>query len=83
MGQNLLFDIGFTLMILGTLLVFAVGVLLVLRQGKGMRGGGIIMIGPFPLIFGSDAKTVKTLVIIAIVLMALFLVMNVLLAYMG
>lgn len=41
------------------------------------------MIGPFPLIFGSDAKTVKTLVIIAIVLMALFLVMNVLLAYMG
>ena len=79
MGQNLLFDIGFTLMILGTLLVFAVGVLLVLRQGKGVMGGGIIMIGPFPIIFASDAKTVKTLIIIAIALMAMFLVMNVLL----
>lgn len=83
MGQNLLFDIGFTLMILGTLLVFAVGVLLVLRHGKGVRGGGIIMFGPFPLIFGSDAKTVRALVIIATALMALFLVMNVLLAYVG
>jgi uncharacterized membrane protein len=83
MGQNLLFDIGFTLMILGTLLVFAVGVLLVLRHGRGVRGGGIIMFGPFPLIFGSDAKTVKALVIIATALMALFLVMNVLLAYVG
>ena len=80
MGQNLLFDIGFTLMILGTLLVFAVGVLLVLRQGKGVRGGGIIMIGPFPIVFGSDAKTVKALVLVAVALMVGFLVMNVLLA---
>jgi uncharacterized membrane protein len=83
MGQNILFDIGFTLMILGTLLVFAVGVLLVLRQGKGAKGGGIIMIGPFPLILGSDAKTVKALVIIAVALIAMFLVMNILLAYVG
>jgi uncharacterized protein (TIGR00304 family) len=80
MAQNLLFDIGFTLMILGTLLVFAVGILLVLRQGKGARGGGIIMIGPFPIVFGSDAKTVKTLVLVAVALMVGFLVMNVLLA---
>ena len=80
MGQNLLFDIGFTLMILGTLLVFAVGVLLVLRQGKGARGGGIIMIGPFPIVFGSDAKTVKALVLVAVALMVGFFVMNVLLA---
>ncbi|MCW4038549.1 MAG: DUF131 domain-containing protein [Candidatus Bathyarchaeota archaeon] len=80
MGQNLLFDIGFTLMILGTLLVFAVGVLLVLRQEKGARGGGIIMIGPFPIVFGSDAKTVKALVLVAVALMVGFLVMNVLLA---
>jgi uncharacterized protein (TIGR00304 family) len=80
MGQNLLFDIGFTLMILGTLLVFAVGVLLVLRQGKGARGGGIIMIGPFPIVFGSDAETVKALVLVAVALMVGFLVMNVLLA---
>lgn len=80
MSQNLLFDIGFTLMLLGTLLVFAVGVLLVLRQGKGARGGGIIMIGPFPIIFGSDAKTVKILVLVAVALIVGFLLMNVLLA---
>lgn len=67
-------------MLLGTLLVFAVGVLLVLRQGKGARGGGIIMIGPFPIIFGSDAKTVKILVLVAVALIVGFLLMNVLLA---
>jgi len=80
MGHNLLFDIGFTLMILGTLLVFAVGLLLVLRHGEGAKGGALLMIGPFPLVLGSDATTVKALMMIAIALLAMFLVMNVLLA---
>lgn len=37
-----------------------------------VRGGGIIMLGPIPLIIGSDSSTTKTLVILAIVLMVLY-----------
>ena len=34
------------------------------------------MIGPFPIIFGSDTSMVKMLVIIVIALIAIFLIMN-------
>ena len=38
-----------------------------------MRGGGIIMLGPIPIVFGSDRGTVKTLIVLALVLMAAYL----------
>jgi uncharacterized protein (TIGR00304 family) len=36
-----------------------------------VRGGGIIMIGPIPIIFGTDAATLKMLMLLAIVLMVI------------
>ena len=84
MGQNPLFDLGFMLMILGVAISFIAAILLVFRGAKGRaRGGGIIMIGPFPIIFGSDAKTVKVLIVIAIFLMAVYLFLFFLPAMIG
>ncbi|WP_342305884.1 DUF131 domain-containing protein [Methanolobus sp. ZRKC5] len=37
-----------------------------------VRGGGIIMLGPIPIIFGSDSKNTSTMVVLAIVLMVLY-----------
>ncbi|MDY0386832.1 MAG: DUF131 domain-containing protein [Methanolobus sp.] len=37
-----------------------------------VRGAGIIMLGPIPIIFGSDKKSTQTLVLLAIVLMLLY-----------
>ncbi|WP_407357171.1 TIGR00304 family membrane protein [Methanolobus sp. WCC5] len=37
-----------------------------------VKGGGIIMLGPIPVIFGSDSKSIKTLILLAIVLMLLY-----------
>lgn len=37
-----------------------------------VRGGGIIMLGPIPIIIGSDNKSAKGLMILAIVLMLLY-----------
>lgn len=37
-----------------------------------VRGGGIIMLGPIPIIFGSDNKSTSTMVVLAIVLMVLY-----------
>ncbi|MGB9928426.1 MAG: TIGR00304 family membrane protein [Methanosarcina sp.] len=36
-----------------------------------VRGGGVIMIGPIPIIFGTDRGSAKTAIILAIVLMIL------------
>ncbi|HZD11890.1 MAG TPA: DUF131 domain-containing protein [Candidatus Binatus sp.] len=39
-------------------------------KGKS-RGGGVIIIGPFPIVFGSDPQTVKMLLILSIMLVIL------------
>ena len=38
-----------------------------------IKGGGVIMIGPIPIIFGSDKESAKTAAILAIILMLLSL----------
>lgn len=53
-----------------------IGIMLVflgsIREGAPskaeMRGGGVIMIGPIPIVFGTDAETVKVVVALVIVL---------------
>ena len=41
------------------------------KRERRIRGGGVIIIGPFPMIFGSDPKTAKVLLILAITLVTL------------
>lgn len=41
-----------------------------------VSGGGIIMLGPIPIVFGSDKGSVKTLILIAIVLMAAYFLLS-------
>jgi uncharacterized protein (TIGR00304 family) len=43
-----------------------------------VRGGGIIMIGPIPIIFGSDAKWASAAIVLAIVLIVIVLLRGVL-----
>ncbi len=75
----------FDLVTLGILLVFAgitVVVLAVLlsnkREPDGTRakGGGVIMVGPVPIIFGSDAKWASVAIILALVLVVLSLLIG-------
>lgn len=78
-GQTLL-NIGLLLVLIG----FAVTLLAVLLlaftavKGRGkIRGGGAVVIGPFPIVFGTDKESVKILLVLAIVLVALLLVVMV------
>ncbi|MGB2841445.1 MAG: DUF131 domain-containing protein [Halobacteriota archaeon] len=41
------------------------------KPEAGVRGGGVIMIGPIPIIFGTDVAALKIVIILAIVLMAI------------
>lgn len=77
MTSDLLVNMGYLLIIAG----FAAVVLAVLsalfHAGRGSRvqGGGVILLGPIPIVFGSDAKTVKSLLYLAIVLMVIVAVL--------
>jgi uncharacterized protein (TIGR00304 family) len=75
--------LGFLLVFIGILVILA-GMLSMVYQtwktgfwdgvGKpetGVRGGGVIMIGPLPIIFGTDVAALKLVMILAIVLMAI------------
>jgi uncharacterized protein (TIGR00304 family) len=91
-GISLIF-LGFILIVIGSIGSFLGDIL-----GKGnlktgesgkdeskthVRGGGIIMIGPVPIIVGSDRGSVKTLISLAIVLMAAYFIFSFLLPFLS
>ena len=70
-------EIGFGLVIFGFILAFIAAILLAIRSqasGTKTRGGGVLLIGPIPIIFGTDRDSAKTLVVLAIILIAVVVV---------
>ncbi len=74
------------LVALGILLIFAgfaiIFVAMILSassepssEGR-VRGGGVVMIGPIPLVFGSDMKWASVAIVLALVLILVTLVVN-------
>jgi len=68
LGLILIFS-GFIVAFLSVLLLFLRGI----HAQEKSRGGGLIMIGPIPIIFGTDKESVKILLILSVVLMILVL----------
>jgi uncharacterized protein (TIGR00304 family) len=65
------------LVIVGFILAFVAMILLAIkaRGTSGQtKGAGVLLIGPFPIVFGSDRESVRTLMILAIVLIVVVLV---------
>lgn len=70
------------IVILGLLLVF-IGILLIfigimaetLKAKEGgkseVRGGGVVLIGPIPIVFGTDVGAIKWVLILTIIVMIL------------
>ncbi|MEM2897486.1 MAG: DUF131 domain-containing protein [Candidatus Bathyarchaeia archaeon] len=72
------YSLGIILIFAGMLIVFIAMVLLFLssvKSGGKIRGGGAIIIGPFPIIFGTDKESVKTILLLSIALIAILMVM--------
>jgi len=72
-----LWSIGLTLILAGFALVFIATLLLTFKGsgGKGkVKAGGVVIIGPVPIVFGTDKQTVKALLILSIILVALLLI---------
>ncbi len=45
------------------------------KTKENIKAGGVIMIGPVPIIFGSDKKSVLIVILLAIVLMILAIIL--------
>ncbi len=76
---SLLFQTGFILIILGIILFFVAAIIMFFnvfrnRKTKGIKGGGLIMIGPIPIIFGTDKEAMKMLILLSIILMIIALI---------
>jgi len=46
------------------------------KEGSGVQGGGVVMIGPVPIIFGSDMKWASVAIVLAIILIILTVVLS-------
>jgi uncharacterized protein (TIGR00304 family) len=75
-----LVSIGMVIIIAGFLVVFVATLLSARASDRGggegerearVRGGGVVMIGPIPIIFGSDAKWASIAVVLAILLIVI------------
>jgi uncharacterized protein (TIGR00304 family) len=72
--------LGIALIFAGMLVILAAIFLLFLSSTKGERkvkGGGAIIIGPFPIIFGTDKESVKTVLLLSLTLMILLIILMV------
>ena len=69
-------EIGFILIVIGFALAFVAAILLAAKNrgdSSRTRGGGVLLIGPIPIIFGTDKEGIKVLVLLAIILMIIVL----------
>ena len=73
-------SVGYALVIIGFVLAFVAVILMAVKaRGTGKaHAGGILLIGPIPIIFGSDLESAKILMILAVVLIAIVLVFMIL-----
>jgi len=83
--MNSLYTIGFFMFILGIILCI-IGVLwTILRSASTSRvsGGGLVMIGPFPIVFGTNRDITRWMFIITLFFMIFMIISMILPLIMG
>ena len=70
MEAAVFYALGVALIAVGIIIIVVAIILASMREtGKGrVKNAGIIMIGPVPIIFGTDKKSVKTVLALALAL---------------
>jgi len=75
-----LVNLGFVIILLGFAIAFVAVVLMVVRgarSGGKVKGGGAILVGPIPIVFGTDKESMKIVLILAIVLTAILVAVTI------
>jgi uncharacterized protein (TIGR00304 family) len=67
---SVFYALGAVLVVVGIIIIVIAIVIMSMRDaGEGkVKGAGIIMIGPIPIIFGTDKKSVKSVLVLALAL---------------
>jgi uncharacterized protein (TIGR00304 family) len=71
-----LYALGIALIFVGVLIIVIAVILLSIsgaKKGK-VEGGGAIIIGPVPIIFGTDKKSLKTVLLLSLALTVMLVV---------
>ena len=74
MRGEALIGAGVALILIGFLLVFLGTLVSALGDEGNVEGGGVIMIGPIPIVFGTSRGAATLAMILAIIMMALWVV---------
>jgi uncharacterized protein (TIGR00304 family) len=71
-----LYALGIVLVFVGVLIIIVAVILLSISDAKKgkVKGGGAIIIGPVPIIFGTDKKSLKTILLLSLALTAMLVV---------
>ena len=80
MPDQLLFSLGVILVFAGFLIAFVAVILMFFTATRGkekVEGGGAVIIGPFPIVFGTDRESIKILLLLSIALIVLVLIVTV------
>ena len=86
MDAQTLCNLGAALALTGMLIMtVATALILLSKSGKTgkARGGGAIIIGPIPIVFGTDKQSLKTLLLLSIILTALLIVLAITLHFLS
>jgi len=65
--------IGITLILIGIFAIILGFLILASSKNTKVEGGGIVLIGPFPIIFGTSIKMIYIVMILALIIMLLYL----------
>ena len=71
-----LYALGIALIFVGALIIIVAVILLSIsgaKKGK-VKGGGAIMIGPIPIIFGTDKESLRTVLLLSLALTVMLVV---------
>ena len=72
---EIIFQVGFALILAGIAIVVLVFLLSFQSAGKcKVKASGAVIIGPVPIIFGTDKKSLKTVLLLSIILTVLVFV---------
>ncbi len=75
MNTSFLIIAGIIIVFVGIILIFIGSISQSTSKTTEVHTGGIIMIGPIPIIFGNDKSLILTGVIFAIILMILYYIL--------
>ena len=68
----LVIAVGMALIFLGVIMIMLSGIR---GEGGKVEGGGVVLIGPLPIVFGTSVKLTKMLLILAIALTVMSIIL--------